>query len=280
MDGRLKEIRGKTIEKVVADLRPIDDTFFSKLIEQKEFCQELLRIILKKENLVVLKITTQKNLRNIKAKSVVLDVLCVDLENKYYNIEVQRADNDNHQKRARYNISNIDTYIAEKGTNYKDLPDIYVVYISEFDVFKKGKTIYHIRRIVEETGDMVDNGIHEVYVNTKVDDHSDIAELMKIFKSEKVPNNKKFPNICRTIRNFKEEKGSGNMCKIVDDYAKEYAKEHVEEYAGEYAKEYAEEYVKRFMTVILEMKNGISEEELINRGYEQALIQNAKIALG
>lgn len=72
---------------------------------------------LKSKGLEVVEITPQKSLRNIKAKSIVLDVLCVELQNKYYNIEVQKSDNAANQKRVRYNSSNIDTYITEKGTN-------------------------------------------------------------------------------------------------------------------------------------------------------------------
>ena len=57
------------------------------------------------------------------------------------------------------------------------------------------------------------------------------------------------------------------MCKIVEEYAKEYAKgERLEGELG-------------LMTVILELKKGISEEELIERGYEEGTINNAKIVL-
>lgn len=272
--------KGRTIEEVVAKLRPIDDIFFNKLVEQKEFCQELLQVILGMKDLKVIKIMTQKNLRNIKAKSVVLDVLCIDLENKYYNIEVQCSDNDNHQKRVRYNGSNIDTYAAEKGIDYKDLPDVSVIYISEFDMFKKGKTIYHVRRMLEETGDMVDNGFHEVYVNAKADDKSDIAELMKIFKSSNIPYNNKFPNICETIKNFKEMKGRESMCKLVDEYARERELEGELRGKLEGKIEGKLEGEQNIVTVILELKKGISEEELISRGYGQSTINNAKIALG
>ena len=33
------------------------------------------------------------------------------------------------------------------------------------------------------------------------------------------------------------------------------------------------------MTVILELKKGVAEEELIERGYEESTINNAKIVL-
>ena len=252
---------------MVEKLRPIDDIFYSKLVEKEGFCEELLQIILNKKDLNLVRVSPQKSLRNIEGKSVVLDVMCEDSENTYYNIEVQKTDNDNHQKRVRYNGSNIDTYVSEKGIRYEDLPDVYIIYISEFDTFNKGKTMYHINRCIEETDDEVDNGYNEIYVNAKIDDGSEVAELMKIFISADIPYNEKFPKICNSIRALKEEKRSDNMCKIVEEYAKEYAKgERLEGELG-------------LMTVILELKKGISEEELIERGYEEGTINNAKIVL-
>lgn len=133
-------------------------------MEQKEFCEELLQVLLEKPDLRIVDFTPQKSLRNVKGKSIIMDLLCKDIENKHYNIEIQRFDNDNHQKRVRYNGSNIDTYITEKGIPYTKLPDVYVIYISEFDVFKKQKAIYHIDRIIRETHDIVDNGYTEIYI--------------------------------------------------------------------------------------------------------------------
>ena len=34
-------------------------------------------------------------------------------------------------------------------------------------MFKGGKTVYHIDRVVRETGMVLDNGLQEIYVNTK-----------------------------------------------------------------------------------------------------------------
>lgn len=63
-----------------------------------------------------------------------------------------------------------------------------------------------MERIIIETGEIVDNGLHEVYVNTKIDDNSDVAVLMKIFKSTEIAKDSSFPNICKTIKEFKERK--------------------------------------------------------------------------
>ena len=188
-----------------------------------------MQVILNNRDLEVVEYTPQKSLRNIGAKSVVVDLLCEDAEKNFYNVEVQKSNDDDHQKRVRYNSSNIDTYIAEKGIKYKNLKGLYIIYISAFDIFGKGKTIYHIDRVLRETGDIVDNGYYEIYVNGKVDDGSDVSELMKIFNGSDIPNNEKFPNICKTISGIKQGNGGEQMCSLVDEYAEKRAKRYAYE---------------------------------------------------
>ncbi len=207
--------------QVVDALRPIDDVFWHKLAESSEFCKEVLQIILQKKDLTIVSSIPQKSLRNIKGRSVILDVMCKDEKGKFYNIEVQKEDNDDHQRRVRYNASNMDTYIAEKGIKFDKLPDIYVIFLSIFDLFQKGKTIYHVDRVLRETGEVLDNGYHEVYVNASVDDKTDIAALMKVLSSSAVLKDDRFQTVCREIMNLKEGKGRVEMCKIVEDYKAE-----------------------------------------------------------
>lgn len=191
------------------------------MAEDKEVCEEILRILLSKPNLIVIQSQTQRFLRNVGAHSVILDVLCQDEKGNYFNVEVQKADDDDHQKRIRFNQSNIDTTFVEKGISYDKLPDIYLVFISRFDVFNEGHTIYHINRVIEETGTIVENGTHEIYVNTAVDDKSDIAELMQYFKKS-IGEHENFQKLCNRVKYYKEsQKGVDEMCQLVEDYAKE-----------------------------------------------------------
>lgn len=195
------------------------------MAEDKEVCEEILRILLSKPNLIVIQSQTQRFLRNIGAHSVILDVLCQDEKGNYFNVEVQKADDDNYQKRIRFNQSNIDTAFVEKGISYDKLPDIYLVFISKFDVFNEGHTIYHINRVIEETGTIVENGTHEIYVNTAVDDKSDIAELMQYFKKS-IGEHENFQKLCNRVKYYKEsQKGVDEMCQLVEDYAKEKIRE-------------------------------------------------------
>ena len=65
----------KTLEKV-KQLRPIDDVFFEKIIEDKEVCEEILRVILEDNKLEVLSVMPQNNIKNLWGRSVRLDAFC------------------------------------------------------------------------------------------------------------------------------------------------------------------------------------------------------------
>lgn len=203
----------------VQQMNVIDDVFFQKIAEDIDVCEEILQILLQKPELKVIDAQTQRFLRNVGAHSVILDLICQDESGSRINVEMQKSDDDDYVKRVRFNCSNIDTTFTEKGLDYQNLPDIYVVFISKFDLFQEGKTIYHLETSIKETGTTVDDGIHRIFVNCAVDDGSDIAELMRYFKNSTGSNNK-FPKLSNRIKYFKESKeGADTMTQIVEDYA-------------------------------------------------------------
>lgn len=260
---------GYDIQKeIVAKLNIIDDVFFHKIAEDLEVCEEILRVILEDQELEVVSAEPQKFLRNTGARSVILDVLCKDGNGRWANIEIQKKDDDDHQRRVRYNGSNLDTFITEKGIAFRDIPDVYVIYISKFDIFKSGRTVYHIDRVVRETEAVVDNGFHEIYVNIKVNDGSEIAELMQYISKTKGINSK-FPKTSERVRYFKEEKeGVTIMCDIVEKYAQQCAKEALEKAAKEVAEKAAE-------TAIAMLDDGMDESLVIKYiGLTEAQIRN------
>ena len=108
------------------------------------------------------------------------------------------------QKRMRYNISNLDTRSAETGIYYKDLPDIYAIMISQFDIFNLGKTVYYVDRVVRNYNQIEDNGIHELYINAKGKDITYLSELMQYIQNSNGYNDK-FPKISERVRYLKEE---------------------------------------------------------------------------
>lgn len=219
------------IQEIVQQLNIIDDTLFQKMGEDPEFCEEMLSTILQ-QKVIVKKVTPQNSIRNLQGRSVVLDVLCELESGKECNVEVQKADDDDHQKRVRYNTSCITANITEPGSKFKNVPNVIGIYISKFDMFKSGKTVYHIDRVVRETGEIQDNGLQEIYVNTKIDDGTDIAELMRIFTEVDAYDFEKFPKVSRRKQQFKSnEGGQQGVCDLVENYARERAERVVEESA-------------------------------------------------
>ena len=59
------------------------------------------------------------------------------------------------------------------------------MYISEFDIFKRGRVIYHVDSVIRETQERVDDGLERVFVNTVVKDGTTISEYMDCFLQRK-----------------------------------------------------------------------------------------------
>ena len=183
----------KNFEKYAKLLNPIDDLMFCKMAEHKEFCEEILRVILEDDGLTVIEAIPQWQGKNLTGRSVVLDAKCVTGDGRQINIEVQKADDDNHLKRARYNAAVLTTNISEAGKKFEFIPDVCIVFISKFDIFDGGLPLYHIDKVVRETGQVIEDGLTEIFVNTVNYDGSKPARLMKLFTENDAYSNDEFP---------------------------------------------------------------------------------------
>ena len=116
------EITIEEKKKKVRDFRPIDDAFFEVLADDTGFCQEMLRILLDDEELIVEEVIVQSSERNIYGRSVRLDALCTFEDGKKCNVEVQRSDDDDHLRRVRSvsytHLINEKNYINISGFGY------------------------------------------------------------------------------------------------------------------------------------------------------------------
>lgn len=124
----------------------------------------------------------------------------------------------NHLKRVRFNAASITVKDSNPNESFDGVLDMHVVYISEFDIFKEGKTIYHVDKVLRETGTIVDDGLQVIFVNTEIHDGSEIAELMKCFLQKEI-HDEKFPETAKRMAELKTtEGGVGIMCKIMEEY--------------------------------------------------------------
>ena len=197
----------KERDEYLRGLNPIDDLMFRKMAEHKEFCEEILRVILGDQKLVVTDNMQQFDLKNLQGRSVVLDAKCITGDGRYINIEVQKANDDNHLKRVRYNASVLTANVTETGKQFEFVPDICIIFISAFDLFKGNLPLYHVVKTVKETGQVIEDGLTEVYVNAAVDDGSKLAKLMKVFTKNDVYDEADFPVTSEIKARFKKDEG-------------------------------------------------------------------------
>ena len=210
-------IQKEFVEKI-KEFRLLDDDFMSKVFEDDYECIDLLlHIIMEKPDLKVEEVRTQYSIKNLLGRSVRLDIHVIDSVGKKYNIEVQRADKGAAVKRARYNCSIMDANALMPGADFDDLPETYVIFITEKDVIGDNQPIYHVDRIVKETGKKFGDEAHIIYVNGAYQDDTPLGMLMYDF-SCKNPDNMHYKLLADKTRYFKEnEKVVASMCKIMED---------------------------------------------------------------
>ena len=197
----------KERDEYLRGLNPIDDLMFRKMAEHKEFCEEILRVILGDYELVVTDNMQQFDIKNLQGRSVVLDAKCITGDGRYINIEVQKANDDNHLKRVRYNASVLTANVTETGKQFEFVPDICIIFISAFDLFKGNLPLYHVVKTVKETGQVIEDGLTEIYVNAAVDDGSKLAKLMKVFTKNDAYDVADFPVTSVIKARFKKDEG-------------------------------------------------------------------------
>lgn len=206
--------------------RLMDDDFLTKCFEGNTECIELvLRIVLDIPDLNVSDVRTQVFVENLLNRSVRLDVLATDSAGRKFNIEIQRADKGAGRKRARYNSSMMDANLLKKGEDFDNLPETYVIFITENDVMGNGKPLYQIERCILETGERFEDGTHILYVNGAYRDESPIGKLMHDFSCTN-PSDMYYGVLADRVKFFKESKeGIAVMCKSMEDMRNQTLKE-------------------------------------------------------
>ena len=221
----------KQLQELIKKFRLIDDEFMSVCFNNNIECTELLlRIILNKPDIKVTRVKTQTSIKNLLGRDIRLDIDATDSENKKYNIEIQRSDKGADRKRARYHSSILDSKLLKPGDKFSDLPETYVIFITENDVIGRGKPLYRIERHIEDIDERFNDGEHIIYVNgSDRNSATELGRLMQDFFCEN-PNDMNFKPLADTAKRFMEsQEGGNNVSKLVEDFAKEYAKEYAKE---------------------------------------------------
>ncbi len=195
----------------------LSDTFAAIALEDVDACQYVVRKILGMEDLRVTQVKGQYRLLNMTAKDAILDVYAEDGDGRLINIEIQRRDTVDHARRIRYYSSMLDKSALDKGAAYNELPDVYIIYISEPDLWHTGKPMCRVEKRLSGSALPYDDGNHVIFVNAAVDDGSETAKLMQYFKTAD-PNDMSQGALSQRVRYLKQEQGGyETMCDAANE---------------------------------------------------------------
>lgn len=230
-DKQKQEQRHQEDLRRLQSFRPIDDTFMRGLFKENlPLAQLVLRIITGKPDLTLTKCETQADLKRVTgARSICLDAYATDSTGKKYDLEVQRSDNGADPHRARYHSSVMDVENLDEKQDYRELPDTYVIFITEKDYYKAGKPVYIIQNMNMTLSQPFDDGAHILYVNGEYRDDSDIGRLMHDFNCTNA-SDMNFALLAERTRYLKEtSKGVSEMCKVMEELRDESYAEGMED---------------------------------------------------
>ena len=209
-------------------LRYMDDDFMTVcLADNFEGVELILRIVLGQKDITVKSVRTQEPMKNLQGRSAILDVHAVDSTKKEFDVEIQRKDAGAGAKRARHNSSLLDAHILKSGDDTEDIPDSYVIFITENDVMQGDQPIYPVERYVTigKKKVLFGDGSHIIYVNGKYRGNDEIGKLMHDFSCTN-PEDMNYEVLAKKARYFKQdEKGVATMCKIMEDMRNEAAQQ-------------------------------------------------------
>lgn len=224
--------REKEYREKIKMLRYLDDDFFNACLQDNpDAALLILRIVMRKRDLTfVKKPETQKTIKAIAHKSIRLD-LYAESDKKRYDVEIQRSDRGAGAHRARFYSSMMDANISAPGEDYDNMPDTYVIFITEKDVLDEGAPYYEIERVIQQSRREFGDGSHILYVNGAYNGDDEIGKLMHDFRCVN-PHDMYFKELRDTAIYFKEdEKGVDQMCRAIEEIRNEAVKENKQETA-------------------------------------------------
>ena len=193
------------IKKPLEELDVIDDFLMNAVATDpevgEEFCRTILSVLLQKP-IGKIRIVAQRTIpantplqRGIRMDVEVEEYIGEDEENaevNIYDIEPHNRDNQFLPKRNRFYQAKIDgRYLKSGDVDFRKLPSLYVITITNYDPFGEGYMMYTIHNRCEEVPELIyDDGLQFIYFNTKgtKGGNAAIYNLLKYIQSSKVDN--------------------------------------------------------------------------------------------
>ena len=197
---------------ILKDLTIMDDIFMRNVLKDSACTEYILKVIMDQDNLKLKDQILQADYKNLQGRSSILDCIALDNSGRKYNIEFQNADSGASLKRARYHGSLVDANTLETGQVPNELPDTYIIFITENDTLGCNLPIYHINRVIEENCQQCYDQLHIIYANSSVQDDTALGKLMHDLHCSD-PHDMYSEILARRVKELKEtQKGVDTMC--------------------------------------------------------------------
>ena len=257
--------------EIIQSLTLMDDNFMTVVFGgDKKLTELLLKILLGRDDLKIKRSMTQKEIKNLFGRSVKLDIIAEDMNKKQYNIEIQRDDEGASGRRIRYNAALLDSHTLRKSKKVSELPEQYIIFITENDYLGYGKPVYKVHKIFDvkskDGKDLIfDDGCNIMYVNGAYRGEDPIGWLMHDLATadaDKMHYNLIADSVRLHKQNVEEEKSMGRPLE-------EWANRKVEKAVLEKTYETARNFYRNGASLELISKSlNLSEEkvqEIINK---------------
>ncbi len=216
--------------KRIARLRMLDDVFMRVVLKDNiPAVQDIVRALLRRDDIVVVKVITQDDRTNLKGRSVCLDVLAHDSKGNRYNIEIQRDGDGVTPKRARYHFSMIDWDALDATADFHELPETWVIFITEDPKLTLGRAFATKARVDLETGEIFEDGQRVLIVNALYEGDDSIGLLMSDFRATD-PDTMHFSSIAERATYLKKTRaGVREMTDVMKEIMRDICEEEREE---------------------------------------------------
>ena len=196
----------------VENLTLLHDTFMKVALNDIAACQHVIRILMDDPTIEIVDVRSQYRLSRLVSKDSILDILAEDSRGRVYNLEIQRKTTIDHARRTRRYGAMVDSAYLEKGKDYDQMPEVYVIYISETNLWETGNTEDPVCKSLSGQEQEYNDGLHVTYINAAVNDGSPKAALMQYFKTSN-PEDMSQGALSRRVHYLKREKGGmEEMC--------------------------------------------------------------------
>ena len=172
------EARYRRYRSILKDLTIMSDVFMRNVLKQKACTEYILRVILERNDLIVVDQVLQKDYKNLQGRSVILDCVVRDSVGRRMNVEFQQEKEGTEPKRARYHSGLMDMNALNPGQEFCELPESYVIFITRDDILGYDFPICHIDRHIKEADDSFQDEAHIIYVNSRKQEDTELGRLM------------------------------------------------------------------------------------------------------